>query len=386
MASKLKKLDSSQPYNFFGEASSKYEFEYNKFDEAAIYYYVGLIRYNYYLGVNPGYPPSDGWITTESLRQRVTKRIELYLQTNIDKYIEVLKYAINYCNNNVYTYWEKPKEELMHKKILQPYETLLKDLEANKQKYLAQWQADRERNLDPNSLGRDEVRKKMAANVVSHHMDMSNLMLEAEALRNKIKQEKDNDSSLTKAQNINRLYEIEKVVNDYAKESSKRKITLLKQEVEDLKAANDTTKILYSKAQKPFNVDTAKSKADIYDFYNEQKRINHYKYIKSKEKLAILNYINKKNWAESKKIATLKLVNDDSDTLKTIDKSKDIYITKIEQKKMELETFQNILKANEKDEERRHQIQVLLGETEGKNVWFDVQNIIRDYQNQYTAS
>jgi len=381
----LKNLDSTGPYNFFGAASTKYEFEIGKFDEAAIYYYVGLIRYKYYMGVNPGYPPSGGWVTTESLRQRVNKRIELYLQTNIDKYIAVLKYAINYCNQNDYTYWQKRKEILMHEKAIKPYQTLLSDLQTNRDKYVLQWQEERERNLNPNSLSRDVVRKKMEEEMAAKVRDMSKLILEAAALRTKIKEDND-DTSASKIQNQKRLDEIEKTMANYATESTQRKIAILAKELEDLKAANDTTKILYQKAVKNINVDTAKSKTDIYDYYDEQKRINQYKYIKSKERLAILELINKKDWDENKKITVFKLVYDESDTAKSIDRTKDIYITKIEQKKQELESFQNIIKANEEKRERLNRLKQMLGEIEARKLWLDVQAIFDTYIKQYTAN
>jgi hypothetical protein len=381
----LKNIDTTEPYNFFWRAMDKYEYELGTFDEAAIYYYVGLIRYHYYLGVNPGYPPSGGWVTTESLRQRVTKRIELYSQTNINKYIYVLKYAINYCNSNNYNYWTKPKDELMLKKVLEPYESLLKDLQTNKEKYITQWQADRDKNLNPKSLSRDEIRKKMEENMAAKVGSIYKLMTEAQELKAKIKQEENNDSSINRIQNQKRLDEVEKIVIDYANESTQRKIVLLNKELEDLIANNDTAKVLFLKAQKSINVDTAKSKTDIYNFYDEQKRINHYKYIKSKEKIAILDYLNKKNWPENKKIAVLKLAYDESDTSKIIDRTEDIYLTKIELKKMELEKFQNILKQNNKKQEARVRIKQLVGETEGRKVWDDIENIINDYQKQYTA-
>jgi hypothetical protein len=272
----------------------------------------------------------------------------------------------------------------MLKKALQPYKALLNDLEINKGKLVEQWQEERIRNLNPESLGRDEVLKKMEENLSAKATGIYKMMQEGEKLKSKLELGKDSLNEATVNQYQTRLEEIEKQVNDYAKESTKRKIALLTMEIEDLKIVNDTTRILYSKAQKPLNIDTAKSKNEIYNYYDEQKRINHYQYIKSKEKLAILDYISKKNWTEARKLEVLRLVYD-ADTAKSIDKSKDVYLTKIEQKMTELATFQNILKANEKEEERRIQLLTLLGEAEGKKVWNDVGKIIDEHQKQYTA-
>lgn len=144
---KLKLLDEKEPYHFFSEATSEYEFKNDKYDYAAVIFYVGLIRYKYFMNVNPEYAPGDGWMICESMKQNYEKRIELYLQTNIDKYIATLKFATSYCANNNYNYWKKTANQLLLQKAMEPYETLLKDLETNREKYLKQWEENRTKNL-----------------------------------------------------------------------------------------------------------------------------------------------------------------------------------------------------------------------------------------------
>jgi hypothetical protein len=147
ISNKLKKLDEKEPYHFFSEATSTYEFKNDKYDYATVIFYVGLIRYKYFMNVNPEYAPGDGWMICESMKQTYEKRIELYLQTNIDKYIAALKFATSYCAQNNYNYWKKPLNQTLLQKAIEPYETLLKDLETNREKYLKQWQEDRAKNL-----------------------------------------------------------------------------------------------------------------------------------------------------------------------------------------------------------------------------------------------
>lgn len=148
ISNKLKKLDEKEPYHFFSEATSTYEFENDKYDYAAVIFYVGLIRYKYFMGVNPDYAPGNGWMMCESMKQSYEKRIELYLQTNIDKYIAALKFATSYCAQNNYNYWKKSVNQILLQKASEPYETLLKDIETNREKYLKQWQEDRAKNLN----------------------------------------------------------------------------------------------------------------------------------------------------------------------------------------------------------------------------------------------
>lgn len=144
---KLKQLDEKEPYHFFSEATSQYEFENDKYDYAAAIFYVGLIRYKYFMLVNPEYAPGDGWILCESMKQNYEKRIELYLKTNIDKYISVLKFATNYCTENNYKYWKKPFSQTGFQKAIEPFQVLLNDIETNKAKYQTLWQEERASNL-----------------------------------------------------------------------------------------------------------------------------------------------------------------------------------------------------------------------------------------------
>lgn len=145
---KLKLLDQKEPYHFFSEATSTYEYKNDKYDYAAVIFYVGLIRYRYFMSVNPEYAPGDGWMLCESMKQTYEKRIDLYLETNIDKYIAALKFATAYCSKNNYGYWKKPVNQMQLQKAIEPYETLLKELETNKEKYQKQWQEDRIKNLN----------------------------------------------------------------------------------------------------------------------------------------------------------------------------------------------------------------------------------------------
>lgn len=113
----LKEKDKGLPYHFISSANALYTSNPEKLDEVAILMFVGLIRYDYYIGIYPSYAPNgEGWATTNSFKKQEKLRVDLYLQNNIEKYKAILKYAINYCSENEYKFPKQQKDVFMFKK------------------------------------------------------------------------------------------------------------------------------------------------------------------------------------------------------------------------------------------------------------------------------
>jgi hypothetical protein len=287
ITTKLKTLDKKEPYFLFSEATSEYEFKNDKYDDAALFFYVGLIRYNYFMGVNPEYAPGDGWMICESMRQTYKDRIELYLKTNITKYIAVLKFATAYCTKNNYDYWQKPLDKVKFQKAIEPYAALLKELETNRPTYEKQYLEERNLNL--------------------------------------------------------------------GKTSAKT-------------ATSSGEKRWYRYTPMQLDIDTATSKLDIYQYYKSERSHHHYRYVKSKERLAVLEFIDKQNWNDLVKLEIFKLVTWDYGEKYPL---KDLYQTEAEHKEwLTDDTAKNINKKQEKDTEDR--LIQLLGEQAGKKFLSDV--------------
>lgn len=295
---KLKELDKQQPYFFFSEATGEYEFKNDKYDYAAIVFYVGLIRYKYFMKVNPEYAPGDGWIICESMKQNYEGRIELYLKNNIEKYKAVLKFAIDYCTKNNYEYWQKPLDKVKFEKTIEPYATLLKELEMNKEKYEKQYLEERNVNLGKASA---------------------------------------NSSSST---------------------GEKR---------------------WYRYTPMKLDIDTVTSKPDIYEYYKQQRSTHHYKYVKAKERLAVLEFIDKQNWNDSVKLEIFKLVTWDYGEKYPL---KDLYQTEEEhQQWIKENNAKAINEKHEKDTETR--VKQLLGELAGKKFLSDVIDVKIKFGNEF---
>lgn len=296
---KLKELDTKEPYFFFSEATGEYEFKNDKYDYAAIVFYVGLIRYKYFMSVNPEYAPGDGWMICESMKQNYEQRIELYLKNNIEKYKTVLKFAVDYCKENSYKYWKKNTDEILLKKVIEPYINLLKELQNNKAKYEKIFQE--EKNI---KLGKAQVQG-----------DVSN-----------------------------------------------------------------GEKQWYRLTPLQLDVDTATNKSDIYAYYKSQRSSYHYKYIKTKERLALLEFVDKQNWNDKVKLEIFKLVTYDYGEKNP---QKDLYQTEEEHKAYlkEWEKKIPILKQEEKDRENR--VKQLLGDKEGEKFLSDVIDVKMKFGKEY---
>ena len=105
LTQQLNQIDKKTPYHFFAEAL--YFIEQNQFQEAAIFYQVGMVRQSYYIGVNSNYAPNEDWQFAESMKSISAKKLIPFLQSNTDNYLEVLKVAIEYCEKNDYDFSSK---------------------------------------------------------------------------------------------------------------------------------------------------------------------------------------------------------------------------------------------------------------------------------------
>lgn len=295
---KLKELDKQQPYFFFSEATGEYEFKNDKYDYAAIIFYVGLIRYKYFMKVNPEYAPGEGWIICESMKQNYEGRIELYLKNNIEKYKAVIKFAIEYCTKNHYEYWEKPLDKIKFEKTIEPYQTLLKELEMNKEKYEKQYLEERNANLS-----------KVSAN----------------------------------------------------------------------SSSSNNEKKWFRYTPMKINIDTVTSKLDIYEYYKQQRSHHHYQYVKAKERLAVLEFIDKQNWNDSVKLEIFKLVTWDYGEKYL---AQDLYQTEEEHKQwIKDNNAKAINEKHQKDTEIR--VIKLLGEQAGKKFLSDVIDVKIKFGNEF---
>jgi hypothetical protein len=145
LTQQLNQIDKKTTYHFFAEAL--YFIEQNQFPEAAIFFHVGLVRQNYYIGVNNNYAPNEDWQYAESMKSISAKKLIPFLQSNADNYLQVLKVAIEYCEKNDYDFSSKLNYPDKYQNAINKLKDLQADILKNKEQFKKDWEAERARLL-----------------------------------------------------------------------------------------------------------------------------------------------------------------------------------------------------------------------------------------------
>ena len=142
-------LDKGHPSKFFeraGELLSE-----SKFNEASFIYYLGLMRYRYFNSVNPKYQASGDGAVLASMQYVMGEPINMYLKTDVDNFISIIKMTIKYYETNDFVFYSKTKNEDNFVSQTKGYKELVTKLETNKEKYTTQWNEEKiqmEKNID----------------------------------------------------------------------------------------------------------------------------------------------------------------------------------------------------------------------------------------------
>jgi hypothetical protein len=141
MLIKLHQLDNQSPASYFEE--SLHLFDENQYDKAAVFFYIGIIRHQYYISTNPNYAPNDDWVMAESMKAGYVKKFVFVLKTNIEKYILVLQLATDYCQKN--DFYLSPMQKNIEKYNFQidALKKLISDYTNNMDAYIKEWSEER---------------------------------------------------------------------------------------------------------------------------------------------------------------------------------------------------------------------------------------------------
>ena len=141
LVQQLKQVDKKKPYNFFSNALDF--IEKNQFQEASIFYQVGVIRQSYYIEVNKNYAPNDDWMVAESMKAVSGKKLLLYLQSDPNNYLHVLGLATDYCNKNDYQFSPKLNYPDNYQNAIQKLKDLQDNISKNKEQFKKDWEEER---------------------------------------------------------------------------------------------------------------------------------------------------------------------------------------------------------------------------------------------------
>ena len=137
---KINDLDKKNPTVFF-EATGNY-LTASKFNEAAFIYYLGVMRFRYYNSVNPDYKASGDGALLNSLQYVMGEPINMYLKTDIDNFIAIIKLTVSYYENNDFTFFSREKNIEKYNAQIKSYNNLISELEEKKEIYREQWDTE----------------------------------------------------------------------------------------------------------------------------------------------------------------------------------------------------------------------------------------------------
>lgn len=120
-----------------------YFIEQKQFQEAAIFYQVGLVRQSYYIAANNNYAPNEDWQYAESMKSISAKKLIPFLKSNLDNYLQVLKLAIEYSEKNDYDFSSKLNYPDKYQNAINKLKDLEADISKNKEQYKKDWEAER---------------------------------------------------------------------------------------------------------------------------------------------------------------------------------------------------------------------------------------------------
>ena len=138
---KVQNLDQEYPSGYF--LSSAQYMSNHQFNEASFCYFLGLMRFRYYNSASPDYSVSNDGALLASFKAVWGEPIGMYLCTDIDNYIFILKLSVSYYSKNDYTFFSKKKSKSKFKVQIEQFNDLISDLESNKERYMQQWAAER---------------------------------------------------------------------------------------------------------------------------------------------------------------------------------------------------------------------------------------------------
>ncbi|OXB01667.1 hypothetical protein B0A81_19685 [Flavobacterium plurextorum] len=132
-----KKLDQEHPSKYL-EIAGTYIAK-SKFNEASFFYFLGVMRYQYYNKASQNYRASSDGALLGSLSYTTSQSILPYLKTDINNYISILKMTIHYYKKNDYLFFSKSNNIEKYNHELNLILEQKTNLENNKTKYTNLW-------------------------------------------------------------------------------------------------------------------------------------------------------------------------------------------------------------------------------------------------------
>lgn len=123
-------LEKQHPVVFFEEAGKR--LANGQTNDAGFLYYLGSLRYRYYLISNPDFNPSGEPAIFSSMKYIIGEQVNTALRENIDSLIVILDSVICWDKRHDYIYFSKTKHPEKHQEVLNGLIDLRKEVSDNK--------------------------------------------------------------------------------------------------------------------------------------------------------------------------------------------------------------------------------------------------------------
>ncbi len=123
------KLEEQHPFEFMKEAANFYAKD--KLNDAGFLFYLGQLRYKYYISANPDVKDADKALFA-SLQSNIGMEINFALGANLDNYLSIIDHVISWDEKHDYKFYSKTKSPDNHKEILDGLIKLRKYIVENK--------------------------------------------------------------------------------------------------------------------------------------------------------------------------------------------------------------------------------------------------------------
>ncbi|MEN9907690.1 MAG: hypothetical protein RLZZ540_831 [Bacteroidota bacterium] len=132
---KIAMLEKTHPVSFFEEAGKYYKN--GNVNESALLFYVGQLRYRYYILAHPDTKPDGDKAIFASLTNVLGQEINYKLGENVENYIKIVEATIDYSKQSDYQFYSIKESPVNYEKVINGLIGLKNHLVANKEQFIA---------------------------------------------------------------------------------------------------------------------------------------------------------------------------------------------------------------------------------------------------------
>lgn len=133
-------LDQKHPSEYFKKSGELLEA--SKFNEASFIFNLGILRYSYYISVNPEYEMSGDGALLSAAKYTLGRSIDMYLKTDLNNFISICKKAVNFYELNEFKFYKKNYNREKFCMIANAYYKMIEKIQNDREGYISKWKKE----------------------------------------------------------------------------------------------------------------------------------------------------------------------------------------------------------------------------------------------------